>query len=157
MLIASPVREALVKCFSRIVKLSWFELKTNSQAESLLGFVVPFLTHSIPHSIFGMSILNQLVNEMSLPTKGVPIGKQRKIGFSFRYFPTCAHTYNSQRRLLTRYSTISDWGNTTPHLWWISRCTTEATNDVVVLEPGPCGEYFMLRLLRWEKFYAILQ
>eukprot|EP01126_Amoeba_proteus_P053458 TRINITY_DN6514_c0_g1_i1.p1 TRINITY_DN6514_c0_g1~~TRINITY_DN6514_c0_g1_i1.p1 ORF type:complete len:791 (-),score=134.40 TRINITY_DN6514_c0_g1_i1:1277-3649(-) len=79
-----PVREALVGCFCRVQKLSWFEFTNISASEAVVKPLMPFLTHSLPHSIFAISILSQLVKEMSEATKGIPLGKQRKISYAFR-------------------------------------------------------------------------
>eukprot|EP01127_Copromyxa_protea_P017596 TRINITY_DN5388_c0_g1_i1.p1 TRINITY_DN5388_c0_g1~~TRINITY_DN5388_c0_g1_i1.p1 ORF type:complete len:1092 (-),score=154.28 TRINITY_DN5388_c0_g1_i1:102-3377(-) len=81
-----PVRNALIGTFCRLQKLCWFDKDTSDiqASQTLVEDVMPFLKHSLAHSIIGIHLLQQMSEEISkrLPTISTP--KQRKIAVIFR-------------------------------------------------------------------------
>lgn len=72
---------SLIKLVCRITKLGWFDDATH---RDLADDVTKFLQASINHCILGLKILNQLVDELNIPTAGRTLTQHRKTSVSFR-------------------------------------------------------------------------
>eukprot|EP00934_Nitzschia_sp_Nitz4_P008361 Nitzschia sp. Nitz4//scaffold85_size83877//26190//29710//NITZ4_005223-RA/size83877-augustus-gene-0.148-mRNA-1//1//CDS//3329559119//8351//frame0 len=77
------VTTALIKLVCRITKLGWFD---DAVHRELAEDVTKFLQASIDHCILGLKILNQLVDELNIPTSGRTLTQHRKTSVSFRDF-----------------------------------------------------------------------
>lgn len=58
---------SLIKLVCRITKLGWFDDPTHRE---LADDVTKFLQATVDHCILGLKILNQLVDELNIPTTG---------------------------------------------------------------------------------------
>lgn len=72
---------SLVKLVCRITKLGWFD---DSAHRELADDVTKFLQATVDHCILGLKILNQLVDELNIPTAGRTLTQHRKTSVSFR-------------------------------------------------------------------------
>ncbi|KAL9190238.1 hypothetical protein ACHAXT_007449 [Thalassiosira profunda] len=72
---------SLIKLVCRITKLGWFDDKTHRE---LTEDVTKFLQATVDHCILGLKILNQLVDELNIPTSGRTLTQHRKTSVSFR-------------------------------------------------------------------------
>lgn len=72
---------SLIKLVCRITKLGWFDDKTHRE---LADDVTKFLQATVDHCILGLKILNQLVDELNIPTTGRTLTQHRKTSVSFR-------------------------------------------------------------------------
>lgn len=72
---------SLIKLVCRITKLGWFDDSTHRE---LTDDVTKFLQASVDHCILGLKILNQLVDELNIPTSGRTLTQHRKTSVSFR-------------------------------------------------------------------------
>eukprot|EP00978_Attheya_sp_CCMP212_P036794 scaffold169478_cov55-Attheya_sp.AAC.2 len=72
---------SLIKLVCRITKLGWFDDPTHRE---LTDDVTKFLQATIDHCILGLKILNQLVDELNIPTTGRTLTQHRKTSVSFR-------------------------------------------------------------------------
>jgi len=72
---------SLVKFVCRITKLGWFDDPAHRE---LTDDVTKFLQATVDHCILGLKILNQLVDELNLPTVGRTLMQHRKTSVSFR-------------------------------------------------------------------------
>lgn len=72
---------SLVKLVCRITKLGWFDDPTHRE---LADDVTKFLQATVEHCILGLKILNQLVDELNIPTTGRTLTQHRKSSVSFR-------------------------------------------------------------------------
>mmetsp|Transcript_22610 Transcript_22610/g.49084 ORF Transcript_22610/g.49084 Transcript_22610/m.49084 type:complete len:1118 (-) Transcript_22610:1693-5046(-) len=72
---------SLIKLVCRITKLGWFDDKTHRE---LADDVTKFLQATVDHCILGLRILNQLVDELNIPTTGRTLTQHRKTSVSFR-------------------------------------------------------------------------
>mmetsp|Transcript_20342 Transcript_20342/g.38262 ORF Transcript_20342/g.38262 Transcript_20342/m.38262 type:complete len:1118 (-) Transcript_20342:416-3769(-) len=72
---------SLVKLVCRITKLGWFDDPTHRE---LADDVTKFLQATVDHAILGLKILNQLVDELNIPTSGRTLTQHRKTSVSFR-------------------------------------------------------------------------
>ena len=72
---------SLIKLVCRITKLGWFDDATHRE---LTEDVTKFLQATIDHCILGLKILNQLVDELNIPTSGRTLTQHRKTSVSFR-------------------------------------------------------------------------
>ncbi|KAL7459902.1 hypothetical protein ACHAWC_011697 [Mediolabrus comicus] len=72
---------SLVKLVCRITKLGWFDDSTHRE---LTDDVTKFLQATVDHCILGLKILNQLVDELNIPTSGRTLTQHRKTSVSFR-------------------------------------------------------------------------
>lgn len=72
---------ALIKLVCRITKLGWFDDSTHRE---LADDVTKFLQATVDHCILGLKILNQLVDELNIPTSGRTLTQHRKTSVSFR-------------------------------------------------------------------------
>ena len=72
---------SLVKLVCRITKLGWFDDATHRE---LTEDVTKFLQATVNHCILGLKILNQLVDELNIPTNGRTLMQHRKTSVSFR-------------------------------------------------------------------------
>lgn len=72
---------SLVKLVCRITKLGWFDDPTHRE---LTEDVTKFLQATINHCVLGLKILNQLVDELNIPTNGRTLMQHRKTSVSFR-------------------------------------------------------------------------
>jgi exportin-7 len=72
---------SLVKLVCRITKLGWFDDPTHRE---LADDVTKFLQASVDHCILGLKILNQLVDELNIPSNGRTLLQHRKTSVSFR-------------------------------------------------------------------------
>jgi exportin-7 len=72
---------SLIKLVCRITKLGWFDDATHRE---LPDDVTKFLQATVDHCILGLKILNQLVDELNIPTSGRTITQHRKTSVSFR-------------------------------------------------------------------------
>lgn len=72
---------SLVKLVCRITKLGWFD---DSAHRDLADDVTKFLQATVDHCILGLKILNQLVDELNIPTAGRTLTQHRKTSVSFR-------------------------------------------------------------------------
>lgn len=72
---------SLIKLVCRITKLGWFDDPTHRE---LADDVTKFLQATVDHCILGLKILNQLVDELNIPTVGRTLTQHRKTSVSFR-------------------------------------------------------------------------
>jgi len=72
---------SLIKLVCRITKLGWFDDSTHRE---LTDDVTKFLQATVDHCILGLKILNQLVDELNIPTTGRTLTQHRKTSVSFR-------------------------------------------------------------------------
>jgi len=72
---------SLIKLVCRITKLGWFDDPTHRE---LANDVAKFLQATVDHCILGLKILNQLVDELNIPTIGRTLMQHRKTSVSFR-------------------------------------------------------------------------
>eukprot|EP00586_Coscinodiscus_wailesii_P002586 CAMPEP_0172484254 /NCGR_PEP_ID=MMETSP1066-20121228/11629_1 /TAXON_ID=671091 /ORGANISM="Coscinodiscus wailesii, Strain CCMP2513" /LENGTH=1123 /DNA_ID=CAMNT_0013248627 /DNA_START=273 /DNA_END=3644 /DNA_ORIENTATION=+ len=72
---------SLIKLVCRITKLGWFDDPTHRE---LTDDVTKFLQATVDHCILGLKILNQLVDELNVPTTGRTLTQHRKTSVSFR-------------------------------------------------------------------------
>ena len=72
---------SLIKLVCRITKLGWFDDPTHRE---LADDVTKFLQATVDHCILGLRILNQLVEELNIPTTGRTLTQHRKTSVSFR-------------------------------------------------------------------------
>jgi len=72
---------SLIKLVCRITKLGWFDDPTHRE---LADDVTKFLQATVDHCILGLKILNQLVDELNIPTSGRTLTQHRKTSVSFR-------------------------------------------------------------------------
>lgn len=72
---------SLIKLVCRITKLGWFDDATHRE---LTEDVTKFLQATVDHCILGLQILNQLVDELNIPTSGRTLTQHRKTSVSFR-------------------------------------------------------------------------
>ncbi|GMI31150.1 hypothetical protein TrRE_jg11440 [Triparma retinervis] len=75
------VQTQLIKLVCRITKLGWFDDPSHRE---LAEEVTKFLQATVDHCILGLRILNQLVDELNIPTSGRTITQHRKTAVSFR-------------------------------------------------------------------------
>ena len=75
------VTTALIKLVCRITKLGWFDDPVH---RGLADDVTKFLQATVSHCILGLKILNQLVDELNIPTSGRTLTQHRKTSVSFR-------------------------------------------------------------------------
>jgi exportin-7 len=81
--LADYVTTSLIKLVCRITKLGWFD---DSAHRELVDDVTKFLQATVDHCILGLKILNQLVDELNIPTSGRTLSQHRKTSVSFRDF-----------------------------------------------------------------------
>jgi len=79
--IESFVLTSIIQLVCRITKLGWFDDQTHRELPTL---VQKFLEATVDHCIIGLKILNQLVDELNIPTKGRTLTAHRKSAVSFR-------------------------------------------------------------------------
>jgi exportin-7 len=72
---------SLIKLVCRITRLGWFDDKSHRE---LADDVTNFLQATVNHCILGLKILNQLVDELNIPTAGRTLTQHRKTSVSFR-------------------------------------------------------------------------
>jgi len=72
---------SLVLLLCRITKLGWFD---ESVLRDLLDEASKFLSVGVDHYILGLRILNQLVDEVNIPSNGRTLPQHRKTAVSFR-------------------------------------------------------------------------
>lgn len=72
---------SLIKLVCRITKLGWFDDATHRE---LTEDVTKFLQATIDHCILGLKLLNQLVDELNVPSSGRTLTQHRKTSVSFR-------------------------------------------------------------------------
>lgn len=72
---------SLIKLVCRITKLGWFD---DSAHRELADDVTKFLQATVDHCVLGLKILNQLVDELNIPTSGRTLTQHRKTSVSFR-------------------------------------------------------------------------
>jgi exportin-7 len=72
---------SLIKLVCRITKLGWFDDSTHRE---LADDVTKFLQATVDHCILGLKILNQLVDELNIPSLGRTLTQHRKTSVSFR-------------------------------------------------------------------------
>lgn len=72
---------SLIKLVCRITKLGWFD---DTKHRELAEEVTQFLQATVDHCILGLKILNQLVDELNIPTSGRTLTQHRKTSVSFR-------------------------------------------------------------------------
>lgn len=75
------VTTALIQLVCRITKLGWFDDVTHRE---LTDDITKFLQATVDHCILGLKLLNQLVEELNLPTVGRTLTQHRKTSVSFR-------------------------------------------------------------------------
>lgn len=75
------VTVSLIKLVCRITKLGWFDDPVHRE---LADDVTKFLQATVDHCILGLKILNQLVDELNIPTTGRTLTQHRKTSVSFR-------------------------------------------------------------------------
>jgi len=75
------VTTSLIVLVCRITKLGWFDDKTHRE---LADDVTKFLQATVDHCILGLKILNQLVDELNIPTTGRTLTQHRKTSVGFR-------------------------------------------------------------------------
>ncbi len=75
------VSTQLIKLVCRITKLGWFDDPSHRE---LAEEVTKFLQATVDHCVLGLRILNQLVDELNLPTTGRTLTQHRKTAVSFR-------------------------------------------------------------------------
>eukprot|EP00429_Kryptoperidinium_foliaceum_P009915 CAMPEP_0176004324 /NCGR_PEP_ID=MMETSP0120_2-20121206/1634_1 /TAXON_ID=160619 /ORGANISM="Kryptoperidinium foliaceum, Strain CCMP 1326" /LENGTH=1115 /DNA_ID=CAMNT_0017337001 /DNA_START=172 /DNA_END=3520 /DNA_ORIENTATION=+ len=79
--LADFVTTSLIKLVCRITKLGWFDDPVHRE---LADDVTKFLQATVDHCILGLKILNQLVDELNIPTSGRTLTQHRKTSVSFR-------------------------------------------------------------------------
>jgi exportin-7 len=79
--LADFVTTSLIKLVCRITKLGWFDDPTHRE---LADDVTKFLQATVDHCSLGLKILNQLVDELNIPTSGRTLTQHRKTSVSFR-------------------------------------------------------------------------
>ena len=72
---------SIIQLVCRITKLGWFDDPTHRE---LADDVTKFLQATVDHCILGLKILNQLVDELNIPTTGRTLTQHRKTSVSFR-------------------------------------------------------------------------
>lgn len=72
---------SLIQLVCRITKLGWFDDATHRE---LTEDVTKFLQATVDHCVLGLKILNQLVDELNVPTPGGTLTQHRKTSVSFR-------------------------------------------------------------------------
>jgi exportin-7 len=72
---------SMIKLVCRITKLGWFD---DPAHRDLAEDVSKFLQATVDHCILGLKILNQLVDELNIPTTGRTLTQHRKTSVSFR-------------------------------------------------------------------------
>jgi exportin-7 len=72
---------SLIKLVCRITKLGWFD---DSAHRELVEEITKFLQATVDHCILGLKLLNQLVDELNIPTSGRTLTHHRKTSVSFR-------------------------------------------------------------------------
>ena len=72
---------SLIKLVCRITKLGWFD---DPAHRDLADEVTKFLQATVDHCILGLKMLNQLVDELNIPTTGRTLTQHRKTSVSFR-------------------------------------------------------------------------
>ena len=72
---------SLIKLVCRITKLGWFDDPVHRE---LADDLTKFLQATVEHCILGLKILNQLVDELNIPTSGRTLTQHRKTSVSFR-------------------------------------------------------------------------
>jgi exportin-7 len=72
---------SLIKLVCRITKLGWFDDPVHRE---LPDDVTKFLQATVDHCVLGLKILNQLVDELNIPTSGRTLTQHRKSSVSFR-------------------------------------------------------------------------
>ena len=72
---------SLIKLVCRITRLGWFD---GSAHRELTDEVTKFLQATVDHCILGLRILNQLVDELNIPTSGRALTHHRKTSVSLR-------------------------------------------------------------------------
>ena len=72
---------SLIKLVCRITKLGWFDDPAHRE---LADDVTKFLQATVTHCILGLKILNQLVDELNIPTSGRTLTQHRRTSVSFR-------------------------------------------------------------------------
>jgi exportin-7 len=106
---------ALIKLVCRITKLGWFDDPVHRE---LADDVTKFLQATVDHCILGLKILNQLVDELNVPTSGRTLTQHRKTSVSFRdvcllkVFQLGFTTLKQlQTRSISKYTTrwVEDW------------------------------------------------
>jgi len=75
------VLTSVIKLVCRITKLGWFDDVTHRE---LPDQVKRFLEATVDHCVIGLKILNQLVDELNIPTVGRTLTAHRKSAVSFR-------------------------------------------------------------------------
>lgn len=75
------VTVSLIKLVCRITKLGWFDDPVHRE---MADDVSKFLQATVDHCILGLKILNQLVDELNIPTSGRTLTQHRKTSVSFR-------------------------------------------------------------------------
>lgn len=75
------VTTALIKLVCRITKLGWFD---DAVHREMADDVSKFLQATVDHCVLGLKILNQLVDELNIPTTGRTLTQHRKTSVSFR-------------------------------------------------------------------------
>jgi len=79
----SMALQAINDCFCRLQKFCWFD-STIQGTNALVAEMLPFIRHSVPHSIVGIKLLSSLVFEISHRLPSTSAAKQRKISVLFR-------------------------------------------------------------------------
>lgn len=72
---------SLTQLLCRITKLGWFD---DAAHRDLVDECLKFLQATVDHYIIGLKILNQLVEELNIPTSGRTLPQHRKTAVSFR-------------------------------------------------------------------------
>lgn len=72
---------SLIKLVCRITKLGWFDDPAHRE---LADDVTKFLQATVDHCVLGLKILNQLVDELNIPSLGRTLTQHRKTSVSFR-------------------------------------------------------------------------
>ncbi|CAN0236331.1 unnamed protein product [Discosporangium mesarthrocarpum] len=75
------VQTSLIQLLCRITKLGWFD---DQQHREVVDAVMRFLQATNDHYVIGLKILNQLVEELNIPTSGRTLPQHRKTAVSFR-------------------------------------------------------------------------
>mmetsp|Transcript_2983 Transcript_2983/g.6712 ORF Transcript_2983/g.6712 Transcript_2983/m.6712 type:complete len:1119 (+) Transcript_2983:545-3901(+) len=75
------VTTALIKLVCRITKLGWFD---DAVHREMADDVSKFLQATVDHCVLGLKVLNQLVDELNIPTTGRTLTQHRKTSVSFR-------------------------------------------------------------------------
>ncbi len=135
---------SLIKLVCRITKLGWFDDKTHRE---LTQDIEKFLTATVDHCILGLRILNQLVDELNIPTTGRTLTQHRKTSVSFRdnclfkVFQLGLHTLGQlQTRQIGKFWEEEDgtvgWpdGLWTVHRWLFTyACNSLAANPAPII------------------------